>query len=68
MVVLALVACFALVRASEDEGEIEAAANTIAGQRVAMVIMAQGRSGSTLLGQTFRQNKVSTAAVNIITH
>lgn len=28
------------------------------GQPVGIVIMAQGRSGSTMLGETFRQNKV----------
>lgn len=31
-----------------------------------IVIMAQGRSGSTMLGETFRQNKVRQAAMPII--
>lgn len=38
--------------------DVEDAAATNPGRPISIVIMAQGRSGSTMLGETFRQNKV----------
>lgn len=38
--------------------DVEDAAATNPRRPIGIVIMAQGRSGSTMLGETFRQNKV----------
>lgn len=43
-----------VLQATDDD----AAAATDPQRPIGIVIMAQGRSGSTMLGETFRQNKV----------